>query len=182
MIGTATTITHAPSPNLVMPKMMATTNETTPPKPLIDQPLLPAALAKAQVTLGHAGLRQRERREHADRVQRDEALDLGAGDDQQHDRGDRQGDDAVAEHEAVAALGQLAGQEAVGRLERRQPREVGEAGVGGEDEDERRRRLQRVEQHVADHAVAEHEATDLGDDRRRAVLERRHVHLGGQRR
>ena len=57
---------------------------------------------------------------------------------------------AVRVHEAVAALGELAGQEAVAGLEAGQAGEVGEARVGGHDEDEHRAGLQRVEEHVAE--------------------------------
>ena len=61
---------------------------------------------------------------------------------------DGEEDDAVREHEPVAAVGELAGQEAVAGDDRRQPREVGVGGVGGEDEDGERGELRHPEQHV----------------------------------
>ena len=63
-------------------------------------------------------------------------------------------EDAVREHEPVAPVRELAGQVAVAGDDRRQPREVGVRGVGGEHEDRRGRELQDPE----DGAVAEHRA------------------------
>ena len=53
---------------------------------------------------------------------------------------DGEEDDAVGEHQAVAAVEELPGQEAVPGDDRRQPREVGVGGVGGEDQDRERAR------------------------------------------
>ena len=51
----------------------------------MNRPHAPARLlVQSVMVLGHAGLGQREAGEHADRVQRDEAVDLGAGDDDEH--------------------------------------------------------------------------------------------------
>ena len=72
--------------------------------PVDDEPAAPVRLLLAQVVAGHARLGQREPREHADRVERDEPVDLGAGDDEEHDGDARQEDDAVREHQAMAAL------------------------------------------------------------------------------
>ena len=52
----------------------------------------------------------------------------------------RQGDDAAGEHQAASAVGQLTGEVPVGRLERRQTREVRVGRVGGHDENRGRRR------------------------------------------
>ena len=79
-------INHAPRVNFVSRDDDVTMPETTAPLALITKPVLPLRLALGEVVLGHAGLRQRERREHADRVERDQPVDLGAGDEQQHDR------------------------------------------------------------------------------------------------
>ena len=111
-------------------------------------------------------------REHADRVERDQPVDLRVGDDEHDDRRDREEDDAVREHEPVPALGELARHEVVLGVEAREPREVGEARVRGEHEDEHRAGLQPVEEHVADGAAAVHEPADLADDGRRAALVR----------
>ena len=82
-------------------------------------------------------------------------------------------DDAVREHEAMPALGELAGHEVVAGVERGQPREVGEARVGGEHEDEHRAGLEAVVEDVAEQSSTVGELADLRDDRRRSVFERR---------
>ena len=51
---------------------------------------------------GHAGLGERERGEDADGVERDEPVDLGAGDDDEEDGEPGQEEDAVGEDQAVA--------------------------------------------------------------------------------
>ena len=102
----------------------------------------PALFLVRDVVLRHARLRQREAREHADRVEADEVVDLGVGDDDEHGRRDGEEDDPVREDEPVAALGELARHEVVARVEAREAREVGEAGVRGEDQDERGAGLQ----------------------------------------
>ena len=53
---------------------------------------------------------------------------------------------AVGEHQPVAAVGELAGQEAVSGDDRRQPGEVGVGRVGGQDQDGERRDLRHPEQ------------------------------------
>ena len=62
----------------------------------------PAGFAQAEVALGHAGLRQGERGEHADRVQRDQLVDVGPEHDHERGRGDRETDDAVGEHQPLS--------------------------------------------------------------------------------
>ena len=56
----------------------------------------------------------------------------------------RQHEDAVREGEPIALIHELAGQKAVARHDRRQAWKVRVGGVGGEDEDEHRRRLDQV--------------------------------------
>ena len=51
---------------------------------------------------------------------------------------DREHEDAVREHEPVAPVGELAGQEAVAGDDRRQAREVGVGGVRRQDQDRER--------------------------------------------
>ena len=143
-----------------------------------EQPPAPTLLLLADVVLGHAGLRQRERREHADRVQRDEPVDLGVGGQQQDDRGDREEDDPVRENEPMAALRELAGHEVVTGVEGREAGKVGKARIGREHEDEHRAGLQAVVEDVAERAAAVGELADLRDDGRCAVGERRDLHLG----
>ena len=128
------------------------------------------------------GLRQREAGEHADRVERDEPVDLGVGDDQHRDRGDGEEDDAVREDQAVPALGELAGHEVVFGVEAREAGEVGEARVRGEHEDEHRARLQGVEEEITARAAAVDEAADLADHGGRAALVRRRVGMRGEHR
>ena len=93
-----------------------------------------------------------------------------------------QHEDAVGEHQPVASHGQLARQERVLGHEAHQEREPGEAGVGGQDQDERGRRLQRVEEDVPERCSTVDELADLGDDRRRAGDEGHGVGERGQHR
>ena len=102
------------------------------------------------MALRHPGLRQREGREHAEGVQRDHRGDARAEHDDDDARGGGQRDDAVREHEPVPALGELPGHEGVARVEARQAREVGERGVRGEDQDQRRADLQDQEERAPD--------------------------------
>ena len=106
------------------------------------------------MALGHARLRQGERGEHADGVERDQLGDVGLEEDDRDGAGDGQGDDAVGEHQAVAALGELLGHERVVGVEAGQAGEVGEAGVGRQHQDEHGGGLGEQEQHVADGAAA----------------------------
>ena len=94
-------------------------------------------------------------------VERDQAVDLRVGDDHQHERRRGEGDDAVREHEPVAALGQLLRHEVVAGVEAGEAREVGEARVRRQHEDQHRAGLQTEEQEVAGGAAAEHGSADL---------------------
>ena len=102
---------------------------------------------------------------------------LGAGRDEQDHGGDGQRDDAVGEHQPVPALGELLGHEVVAGVEAGQPGEVGEAGVGGEDEDQHGAGLEDGEEHAAHGAGPEHRLADLGDHGRRPAHVRHRVHL-----
>ena len=145
---------------------------------------LPARLLLLLVVTHHARLRERERREHADGVERDQRVgDAAEGDDAAAPAAPARNEDAVREHEPVAAVGELAGQVAVAGDDRRQPREVGVGGVGGEGEDRRGRELQHE---VDDGAVAEHRAAHLRDHRLlvarvRVEVVREHRHAEEQR-
>ena len=141
--GSSARITQAPSANLVMAMIKATMKERKAPKPLMATPLRQPGWRSSQVVLGHPGLGQREAGEDTDRVEGDQCRDLGAGGDHEHDGGAGEDEDAVRVDEAVAALGHLAGEEAVAGLEGREPGEVGEAGVGRHDQDQHRAGLQR---------------------------------------
>ena len=154
------TISHAPSANFATAKITVTIAVETAPKPLMTALVPPAWLPFAQPVPHHAGLRQGDRGEDADRVERDEGIDLSAERDEHDDRDDGQDDDAGAERQALAAEGEAAGHEAVAREDRRQPREVGEARVGGQDQDAGRGQLEEV----VDRARAVDGAADLGDD------------------
>ena len=132
----------------------------------------------------HAELRQRERGEHADGVERDQRVGEAAERDDQQRGGAGEHEHAVREHQPVAPVGQLAGQIAVAGDDRRQPREVGVGGVRREGQDRRGREL---EDHVQG-PVAEHEQAHLGEHRllvarvrRGAVGEQRHARRTARR-
>ena len=65
--------------------------------------------------LGHPGLAQRETGEHSNRVQRDEPVHLTTGGCQGADGGPGKEEDAVGEHQPVAAYGELPRHEVVAR-------------------------------------------------------------------
>ena len=89
------TISHAPSANLAIGEDRASRSPVaTAPKPLIAMLRRQPGVAVAPPVADHAGLRQRDRGEHADRVQRDQRLDATAERRQDDDRQDRQRDDA----------------------------------------------------------------------------------------
>jgi len=116
-----------------------------------------------------SGLRQRERDEDADRVQRDEPVDAALVEREEQRRNDGQHDDPEGEGEPVAALRELPGHEPVDGQDRREARETGEARIRGENEDDRGRCLDEVEEHA------------FADDRLRQetkdALRLRRVHL-----
>ena len=125
--GTNTITAQAPCANFVIAITTVTTAVVTAPSTVDREAVPPAGLAEPEVTLGHPGLRQRERGEHADRVERDQRVDVGLEQITTSTvDGDRETDDPVREDQAVPALGQLARHEVVVRVEVRQPREVGE--------------------------------------------------------
>ena len=77
--------------------------------------------------------REREGREDADGVQRDQGVgDAAEGDDAARGRARRGSRIAVREHQAVAPVRELAGQVAVAGDDRREAREVGVGRVGGQ--------------------------------------------------
>ena len=120
---------------------------------------LPARLAETQMVAHHARLRERERQEHADRIQRDETRGDAAKGHEQYDRGDREQDDAVAEHEPVAAVPELVRQEVVIGHERGEAREISVGGVGGQHED----RCHARRYHVVQPPRTEHLPGKLAD-------------------
>jgi len=89
---------------------------------------------RAQPVADHPGLRERECREHADDVEVDQVVDVGVIDPDQERSGSGEDDDAVREHEPVAEVRELAGDEAVVREQCREPREALERRVRREDE------------------------------------------------
>ena len=145
-----------------------------------EQARPPARLLVGDVVLGHARLRQRERGEHTDRVERDQVVDLGARDDHQHGRGRGQRDDPVGEDEAVAPFGELPGHEVVAGMEAGQAREVGKARIGRQYQNQHRSGLQAVVEEVADGPAAEDDLPHLRDHRGSALHVGRRVHLGGE--
>lgn len=103
---------------------------------------LPTRFAHAQVVLHHARLGQRERGEHAYRVQGDQRVGFATEHDDEHTCQRGQHDHAVREHEAVTAVRELTGQVTVSGDDRRQPGEVGVRGVRRERENAGGRELQ----------------------------------------
>ena len=63
----------------------------------------------------HAALREGERDEHADHVERDQRVRVATKDDEQHGREHAEADDAVREGESIALIGELAREIAVAR-------------------------------------------------------------------
>ena len=88
--------------------------------------------------VGGAGdaLRQRERGEDPHGVQRDQPVHASVEGNDERDGAGRQQNDAVREDEFVAQIDELARQEPVSAEYGGEPWEIGEAGVGGEHEDE----------------------------------------------
>ena len=169
---------QAPPPNLKVPMTTVTTAVVTAPEAVDEQADLPPLLLVVDVLLGHAGLGEGERGEHADGVERDQLGDVGLEDDHGDGGDDGQGDDAVGEHQPVAALGELLGQEPVVGGEAGQPGEVGEAGVGRQHQDEHGGAQGEHVEDVAERRRAVDGLGDLGDDRLAVAGD--HVHLGGQ--
>ena len=107
----------------------------TAPTALITVFRFHAGLAQLEVVAHHARLRQRERREHADRVERDQGV--GEPPNATSSRpADAESTRMPLENTSRSpAVGELAGQVAVAGDDRRQPGEVGVGGVGGQGED-----------------------------------------------
>ena len=114
----------------------------------------PALLAPAPPAHDHARLGQGEGEEDAERVERDEGADAGVEDRPAAGPPAGQGHDAGGERQPLAAEGELARHEAVARQERGEAREVGEAGVGGQDQYQHGRDLDENEER----AVADQES------------------------
>ena len=106
----------------------------------------------------HARLRQGERCEDTDRVQPNEAVGRALEGHAKSDRDEGQGDDPGVEREPLASQGELSREEAVAGQDGRQAREVGEARVGGKDENAHGRELEDV---VEDPWAAENGPPDL---------------------
>ena len=109
----------------------------------------------------HPRLAQREREEDAEDVELDQPGDVGVEGDDQKRRDQREENDPVREHEAVAAVGELVREVVVAPEQGGEHREAVEGGVRGEDQDRRRERLQQVERR----GVAERGEPDLADRR-----------------
>src|SRR5207249_4117113 len=100
--------------------------------------------------------------ENADRVQGNELRDApveGGEDSRGHER---QRDDPEREGEALATEGELSRHESVVGEHRRQSREAAEAGVRGEQQDDRRRYLHQV---IEERAVAHERSREHAVDR-----------------
>ena len=106
--------------------------------------------------------------EHADRVERDERVHVGADDPDQRHGQHRQHDDPVGEDQPLAALHHPPRQERVLGDEAGQEREAVEAGVAAGVQDQRGRRLHHVEHEVP--GGPEHDVRFLRDHGREAEL------------
>ena len=144
MHGSRTTTIQAPWVNFVSPMITATTPVASGARPVEQGAERPAGSPVPEPVAHHAGLREREGDEHAQRVERDQRVRVPLEEHQEPDRQERQDDDAVREGEPVPAVRELAGHEPVPREERGEPREVREARVGRQDEDQHRHALDEV--------------------------------------
>ena len=113
------------------------------------RPEPPALIAQLAPMLDHSRLRQREAGEHADRVQRDHPVHARPKDDQEDDGGKRKTHHAIREHQTVAPVLELPGEEPVLGHDGRQTREAVEAGVRSQDQDGHGGDLQRVVEEAA---------------------------------
>ena len=114
----------------------------TAPVPLMATPDFQPGVPQPPVVHDHARLGQGEGGEDADGVERDQGAGVATEGDDEDQGAAGQHQDPVAEHQAVAPVGQLTGQEAVAGHQRGQPGEVGVGGVGGQDQDRRGEGLQ----------------------------------------
>ncbi len=129
----------------------------------VEQPRCsPAGLLFPLPAHHHAELRERERGEDADGVERNQPLRLASEQRQHRQREHAERHDPERVGEAVAAERELARHEAVARHEIRQAREVGVGGVCRQHEDRHRRELHGV---VGDVRPAENAPRDLRDHR-----------------
>ena len=88
MIGISRRTIHAPSSVFVTATMISTMPVTIAPKPLIAALVFQPGSRSLPPVQHHAGLRQRERDEHADHVERHQRLRVAAEDDDQDRRED----------------------------------------------------------------------------------------------
>ena len=84
----------------------------------------------------HTPLRERERDEHTDRVERQHRLFAGVEDDDQQCGQQPENQNAVGEDKAVATAGELAREKAIARQDRGQSRKVRVARIGRKHQDE----------------------------------------------
>ena len=135
---------------LVVATMISTMPVTSAPKPLIAALVRQPGVRSVPPVDDHPGLRQRERHEDADHVERNQRVRVAAEDDQQHaPRARCRIDDAVGEREAVALVHELPRQESIARDDRRQPREVRIGRIRRQHQDQHRRGLHGVVQAAA---------------------------------
>ncbi len=143
-------------------------------------PPAPLGFFLRQVVLEHPRAGHREPGEHTDRIERDQAVHPGSGDEQQDHRDDGQQQDAGREDQTVTTLGQLARQVRVFGSEACEEREPGEARIRRQHQDEHGAGLQHDVEHVAHAGSAVDVLGDLRDDGGRSSDERHWVHDGRQ--
>ncbi len=109
MTGTNTMITQAPCVNLVIAITTVTTAVVTAPRPLIAQAVPPSRLPELRWCLAMPACESVNEVNTPIAYSGISRCDVGPDRIDEHRRGDGEEDDAVREHEAVAALGELAG-------------------------------------------------------------------------
>ena len=112
------TTSHAPSANFVTAITTPTMPVATAPRPLMTAERCQPGSRTLRQWHHHARLRQGEAGEDPHRVQRDQLIDAPVEDHQQHDRQERQRDDAGGEGEPVAAELEHPRQEPIARQDR----------------------------------------------------------------
>ena len=162
---------HAPSVNFETTTTIVTDAVACRSDGVDRKPARPSRLPQSPVVHDHPGLRQRERHEQTHREERDERADLTAECDEESAGAKREHQDPVREHEAIAAIGELAGQEPVGGDDAREPGEVSERGVRRQGQDRRGRCLEHpIERSVTHHGPPHDRQDRLVRAQRRSQL------------
>src|SRR6185312_5826180 len=118
----------------------------------------------------HAGLAKRESKENADCIERDQRVDTAAFDDDEERRKHSEQENPVAENKLVSQAGELLREKGVARQNRGEAREIGEARVRRQHENQRCRDLRKEVGERKRPRLAEDRSRDLVDDCRGCPL------------